>query len=307
MGDKKAALIVLLIVCFGLVSVGKITIVKPDSTDCVSFSSGVTLFSPLNTTYSSNFLNLNITFDQGAGLDCSLNCSIDGQDTSIIPVVPIDIGLHTKFQKSGFVKLPELSEGPHYLTIHVFCGLYDYQGAEPPGEPFTPTFPGSSNYTASWSHTIHFTINTSNTIPDSDPNWVEVAKFTGSNQVNQTPTFDCNHAEWRIRWKVNWSFEPNPSEFPMFFTFNVYDTQEELVDTYFDIFNTNGALNYNRTGSFWLFIDTMYVKNYEIIVEQNVDSIPEFSSAVFFGAIFVAGSTAFLFKKLGKHQNEKTN
>jgi hypothetical protein len=45
-----------------------IHIVKADSNDYISFSSGVTIFSPINETYNSNFLTLNLTFGCGAGI-----------------------------------------------------------------------------------------------------------------------------------------------------------------------------------------------------------------------------------------------
>lgn len=121
-----------------------------------------------------------MTFDIGAGLDCSFNYSIDGNELGAIPLVWVDTGYRLKGQKSGALQLPELSNGTHYLTVDALCGLYDYHG-DPPSAPFTPTFPGSFNYTATWTHTIQFTIDTST--PDPDPNWVEVTRFTGSGHI----------------------------------------------------------------------------------------------------------------------------
>jgi len=137
-------------------------IVEADSTDSIRFSSGVTIYSPVNTTYNSRFLNLNLTFDQGAGLHSSLNYSIDGNYKGPIPLVAENLppGFHIINKKTGLVTLPELSEGLHCLTVNVLCGLYDYHGVNPPGAPFTPTSPGSTDYIASWAHTIYFTIDT---------------------------------------------------------------------------------------------------------------------------------------------------
>ncbi len=166
--EKIKTTVVFLILCCSFTCVENVKITNAASNDKIQFSSGVTVFSPLNYTYNSRFVTLNMTFDIGAGLDCSLNYSIDGKDLGAIPLVWVDTGYISRGQKSGQVKLPELSDGTHYLTIDVLCGLYDYHGVEPPGAPFTPTFPGSSDYIATWTNTIYFTINT--TIPEF-PSW----------------------------------------------------------------------------------------------------------------------------------------
>jgi parallel beta-helix repeat protein len=68
--------------------------------------------------------------------------------------------LHVVNEAIGLVTLPELSEGSHRLTVYVLCGIYDYHGANPLGAPFKPTSPGSTDYVASWDHTLYFTIDT---------------------------------------------------------------------------------------------------------------------------------------------------
>lgn len=93
------------------------------------------------------------------GLKHMLTYDIDGEYDGHIPLVlekPTEI--HVINPTIGLVVLPELSDGSHRLTIHVVCGLYNYYGAGPPGAPFKPTAPGSSNYEASWTHIIYFTI-----------------------------------------------------------------------------------------------------------------------------------------------------
>jgi hypothetical protein len=59
----------------------------------------------------------------------------------------------------ALISLPGLFNGPHVLTINVEAYLNDYHGANPPGAPFKPVAPNSSDYVASWVHTIYFTIN----------------------------------------------------------------------------------------------------------------------------------------------------
>ncbi len=166
---KVSTFVLILLLCFVWISIGKVETVKAESTDFIRYGSGVTIFSPINITYGSRFLYLNITFDQGVGLHCSLNYSIDGAHKGVIPLVTEDTGFHIIYKMTGLVTLPELSEGTHWLTIDVLCELDDYQGANPPGAPFTPTSPGSSDYIATWTHTIYFTIDTS--IPEF-PSWL---------------------------------------------------------------------------------------------------------------------------------------
>lgn len=132
-----------------------------NSEDFVYFSSGAKVFSPINRTYNSRFLTLNLTFGAGLGIECFLNYTIDDKYEGDIPLVlknPTE--MHIVNPATGFVVLPELSEGSHCLTINVLCGLYDYHGVNPPGAPFEPTAPGSADYEATWSDSLYFTVDT---------------------------------------------------------------------------------------------------------------------------------------------------
>jgi hypothetical protein len=53
--------------------------VKADSNNPIVFSGGVTIYSPVNTTYHTSLLTLNLTCSCGAGLHISLNYDIDGK------------------------------------------------------------------------------------------------------------------------------------------------------------------------------------------------------------------------------------
>ncbi|HKM59984.1 MAG TPA: hypothetical protein VJY36_03845 [Candidatus Bathyarchaeia archaeon] len=129
-----------------------------------------TIYSPVNTTYNSNFLTLYVSFGWGAGLQCSLNYSIDGNYGG---PVPLTFGNTTGFQliglATGLVQLPELSEGSHRLIIYEEAYLNDYHGANPPGAPFKPIAPGSADYYAAWADTVDFSINSSSVTPTPTP------------------------------------------------------------------------------------------------------------------------------------------
>jgi hypothetical protein len=132
--------------------------VKADSINSTSYSVVEILF-PANSTYDSRFLTLNVTFPCG-GLHYTLTYNIDGKDEGSIPWVVDNPNneVHVIYKAIGSVALPELSEGSHCLTVTIICGLYNYHGANAPGAPFKPTSPGSSDYEATWTDTVYFTI-----------------------------------------------------------------------------------------------------------------------------------------------------
>lgn len=137
--------------------------VKADQAGSISYSSGVTIFCPVNTTYDSKFLTLNLTFGFGLGVKTTFNYTIDGKygEDPITFVYKNPTELHIINEATGTVKLPELSVGSHVLQINVLSGIYDYHGANPPSAPFKPSLPGSSNYIASWTHTVYFSVSSS--------------------------------------------------------------------------------------------------------------------------------------------------
>jgi len=147
-------------VTFSLVFTGYTQFAKAqsDTDEHISYGSGTTVYSPLNTTYTTDTILLNITFNLGLGVQCSLNYSLDGQQQCPIPLVQQDTQIHISNRHKGIVELPELSDGSHCLTVHVFAAINDFHGATPPSAPFEPAYPGSFDYIAKWDHTIWFTV-----------------------------------------------------------------------------------------------------------------------------------------------------
>ena len=124
---------------------------KADSNEHCTFASGLTLYSPLNKTYNSSLLQLNLTFESGAGFQGFLNYSIDGKYQGPIPLTfNSTTGFEMVGLGYGLVQLPEFSNGPHVLTVNV--GFYN-----------------SSGYCGSWVHTIYFTINASEVVSTPRP------------------------------------------------------------------------------------------------------------------------------------------
>ncbi|MCD6240042.1 hypothetical protein J7K27_00770 [Candidatus Bathyarchaeota archaeon] len=141
----------------------------------------------------------------------------------------------------------------------------------------------------------------------SPENWVEVIRFTGSGTEQYTSEyFTCDHVEWRIRWE----YVPDP-EYPEFALFNVY-TYPQGEDTLFiDSIIKSGADDtsgvsyiHNNAGTFYMKINVANTQSYTIIVEQDLDSIPEFPSFLILPLLFILSTLLFVgYKgKLGNHR-----
>ena len=95
--------------------------VNADSSDSISFSSGITIYSPTNRTYTSKNLALNLTLACGLGLDYSLSYSLDGKYQGTLSLVIDDSELHVVMKGTALATLPELQDGSHILTIHLIA------------------------------------------------------------------------------------------------------------------------------------------------------------------------------------------
>ncbi|HLN46201.1 MAG TPA: hypothetical protein VK209_10895 [Candidatus Sulfotelmatobacter sp.] len=99
--------------------------VNAQTTDFISFPSGITVYSPLNMTYDSHYLFLNLTL-QSAGqmgyLDpnINMNYSIDGDYNGAVSLTISNPGLHVVTNAAAYMSLPKLSEGSHYMTLYLF-------------------------------------------------------------------------------------------------------------------------------------------------------------------------------------------
>jgi hypothetical protein len=73
--------------------------------------------SPVNTTYSSNILSLNITGQviRSSNVELFMNYSIDGQESLLFPVIEQPRSLNDQYMGiiTGTITLQKLSEGIH--------------------------------------------------------------------------------------------------------------------------------------------------------------------------------------------------
>ena len=161
MNRKKVLLLFLVLMLLVPVPLSFVK-VKANSNNSMMLPGEVTLYSPVNTTYYSNFLSLNLSFGWGAGIQCKLTYDIDKQFGGLIPLTyneTANQGFQFIALENGYVQLPELSNGSHNLTINIEADLNDFHGANPPGAPFKQTSPDSANWVAYWIDKIDFTIN----------------------------------------------------------------------------------------------------------------------------------------------------
>jgi len=110
-------------------------------------------------------------------------------------------------------------------------------------------------------------------------NWVEVTRFIGTDGFT-TDVFVCDHVEWRIRWEYD----------PMLVLFwegiKPLDTkvhpegQSSLTVSNITGVGSRDGINYihDNAGRFYMTISTTFLRSFTIIVEENIDSIPEFPS-----------------------------
>ena len=113
--------------------------------------------------------------------------------------------------------------------------------------------------------------------------WVEVARWSGyafpDPEHFETEQFECSHVEWRIKW----SYVAEGSPFESIFVIKIY---KEGVSDYINLILKTGYINksgikniHDNNGTFYLDITAANIDEYTIIIEQDVDSIPEFTPA----------------------------
>ncbi len=134
----------------------------------------------------------------------------------------------------------------------------------------------------------------------SSSSWSEVTRFTGSGTEDYTTDyFNCEHAEWRIRWE----YVPH-SGLPMFALFSVYTYPQGEDALYIDYIikigaNDTDGISYihNSDGTFYSKINVAITESYTIIIEQDLNSIPEFPSWTILPLFLVTTLFVIILKK----------
>ncbi len=104
--------------------------VKADSNEPLTFSSGLTLYSPVNTTYSSKVVECNGTFTGPRDYEIFLNYSIDGNYQGALPwtLNPASINNPSTYTLEWSFQLPQLPKGSHQLSIGIDEELFNSTG-----------------------------------------------------------------------------------------------------------------------------------------------------------------------------------
>ena len=89
----------------------------------ITFPSGLTLSSPINTTYSSSVLSCNGSFTGPLDWEITLNYTIDGNYQGYLPW-KLNSSNAVNYTIDWGFQLPHLSQGPHRLNIGIDQQLY---------------------------------------------------------------------------------------------------------------------------------------------------------------------------------------
>jgi len=189
---------------------------------------------------------------------------------------------YTEYSLRGQAVLSSLSDGRHNLTV--FMGADWVISNQASVDPLFAT--------------VDFSVDTTSLEATSE-NWSEVTRFTGGGGIITTESFTCDHVEWRIRWE----YEPrteNPEDPP---GLEVCVYTQEYHSPWFERFSkwgteeTNGTLYiHNKNGTFHLAI-ICGVPSYTVIIEQDVESIPEFPSWIILPLFLIATFLALAVRK----------
>ena len=136
--------------------------------------------------------------------------------------------------------------------------------------------------------------------PIQTENWVQVSTLTGQGGSSTTDAFTVEHNDWRIFWEVELDDE---IQWPILQAYIFPQTGMNGSEPYIGSIErlvheqTSGILRiYNQSGSFYIDISAS-VQNYTIIVEQNIDSIPEFPSWIIIPLFLVATISIVVFSR----------
>ena len=133
----------------------------------------------------------------------------------------------------------------------------------------------------------------------SSGNWVEVTEFSGRGLLHgDTNPFTIDYVEWRVRWEINSLVDGTDIGIQQFnFVVEIHGNMSEIIASSPGSGKKNGTLNISGyTGTFHLNFPP-HVLNYTILVEQNLESIPEFPSWIILPLFVTATLIGILVRK----------
>ena len=129
--------------------------------------------------------------------------------------------------------------------------------------------------------------------------WVEVIRFEGEDST-QTELFTIDYVDWRITWE----YDPGHWHFPDMHKFQVITRPEGSSIITADIISGTPGVIENGTsyvhenpGRFYMEINAGIIESYTVIVEQNIESIPEFPSWIILPLFLIATFSVIVVRK----------
>lgn len=130
--------------------------------------------------------------------------------------------------------------------------------------------------------------------------WSEVTRFSDLGDYT-TDYFNCSHVIWRI----NWNYTPSPSN-PTMAGFGVYVYSQNGNISIASILmggnETTGGTSYilEHQGTFYLTIHIVNLEHYTVVIEQDMDSVPEFSPMILLSLLTVGMLVALIVARRSK-------
>ena len=272
MGRRWINLIFMGILCFSLISSSEILLVKSESNSLVTINDEQFIIQQILGGFSNYFVG---SFNAKNGYWIELDISSSSNDAYKVYLDIISANHGIIFSGKG----KEFSQ-----TVYL-----DYE------DVYNITIAKAAFYSTVMINGTIGVFHNETATQSSSENWVEVTRFSGDRiGISRTESFSCEHDEWRIRWEYVPNVDSNWS------VLNIYVNDlnkriDSVVNTDSEI--TNGILYINDNyGTYYLDLISN-VPSYLIIVEQNLESIPEFPSGFIFVFILIASLTIVLTKK----------
>jgi len=149
---------------YGFVFVSEVNVVKADSNSPITFSSGLTVYSPLDTVYNSYSVLCNASLQVPQLVQSQIDFFMDGQAAN--SDFNLQFGPDQVYYVAGAFMLPALPNGPHTLTFQIEEEAFNW--SFPPSVAFQPT-DVPNEYVASWINNVSFTIDSSQPTPTLTP------------------------------------------------------------------------------------------------------------------------------------------
>ena len=255
-GERRAALILLLILCSLMVTLPNIGVVKAENNSLVTVNDEHFIIQEVLGMFR-NFFVGSFNATTGYWIEINLSSSSTSNDPFFVYLNILSANHGTTFSAKGkefsqtvYLDYEDvynitIAKRPFYSSVRI-NGIIDVFHQETAGQ-----------------------------------NWVEVTRFTGGSNITTTDHFTCDHVDWRIRWE----YEPRNDNIRTVFRVYIFPYSDAFPrEPWFESIQkygteeTSGILYiHDHNGSFDMDV-LVSLESYTMIIEQDLESIPEFPS-----------------------------